>query len=161
MTRLVVFLIFATGLIAVLSLNHYQSLPVSNDKFVYSSEKEKFSKKTKEIEELNAPKVEVVEEEKEVKKPTLVLDTPELKNGHQVYTKTGKCVTCHGKTGLGKKSQNAPKISGQHDWYLYDQLRNMKSGKRVNKVMNPYLRRLSDQDLKDVSTYLSKLSWTK
>jgi len=81
-------------------------------------------------------------------------------NGMKVYKK--KCVACHGKQGEGKKSQKAPRLSGQHDWYLYEQLVGIQSGKRVNKKMMPFVKGLSDQDLKDLSTYISTtFPWKK
>jgi cytochrome c553 len=74
-------------------------------------------------------------------------------NGGKLYKK--KCVTCHGKQGEGKKSQKAPKLAGQHDWYLYEQLVATQSGKRNNPKMMPFVKGLSDQDLKDLSSYIS------
>ena len=73
--------------------------------------------------------------------------------GAKLYKK--KCVACHGKQGEGKKSQKAPKLAGQHDWYLYEQLVAIQSGKRVNKKMMPFVKGLSDQDLKDLAVYIS------
>ena len=81
-------------------------------------------------------------------------------NGIKLYKK--KCVTCHGKQGEGKKSQKAPRLAGQHDWYLYEQLIAIQSGKRKNQKMMPFVKGLSDQDLKDLATYIStSFSWKK
>jgi cytochrome c553 len=33
----------------------------------------------------------------------------------------------------------------------------MKKGERVNEKMNPYLKKLGDQDFKDLAAYISKL----
>ena len=59
----------------------------------------------------------------------------------------------------GKKSQNAPKLAGQFDWYILSQLEAMKAGKRVNKVMQPYIKKLSSEDFKDLAAYIVKYSW--
>jgi len=34
------------------------------------------------------------------------------------------CAACHGANGEGNQALNAPKLSGQHDWYLARQLQN-------------------------------------
>lgn len=40
------------------------------------------------------------------------------------------CAACHGMQGEGNPVLNAPKLSGQEDWYLKRQLRNYKLGRR-------------------------------
>jgi len=40
------------------------------------------------------------------------------------------CAFCHGKSAEGNYAMNAPKLSGQHDWYLKRQLKAFKSGVR-------------------------------
>ena len=68
-----------------------------------------------------------------------------------------KCIVCHGKGGEGKRSQKAPRIGGQFDWYIYQQLKDIKSMVRKNEAMMPYVKNLSDQDFKDLSAYISSL----
>ena len=81
-------------------------------------------------------------------------------NGMKIYKR--KCVACHGKQGEGKKSQKAPRLAGQHDWYLYEQLVATQSGKRKNPKMIPFIKGLSDQDFKDLATYIStSFPWKK
>ena len=84
------------------------------------------------------------------------LATEQLVRGHQLYK---KCIVCHGKSGKGKKSQKAPAIGGQHDWYLKDQLLLMQKQIRVNKAMYPYIKNLSTQDIDDLADYISRLPW--
>ena len=67
------------------------------------------------------------------------------------------CATCHGPLGDGIPAQKAPRISGQYDWYIEKQLTEIKSGKRKNPVMMPYLAKLTPQDFKDLAAYISKL----
>ena len=86
----------------------------------------------------------------------VVLDTEELKNGKKLYA---KCIVCHGKYGEGKPAQKAPKIAGQYAWYLEEQVVNIQKGIRVNKVMMPYVKNLSPQDISDISAYVAKLPW--
>ena len=161
MTRLVLFCAFLTALIGVMNLRYLKNdIKVDNTRFDHKKQLAKVEAKEQMLAEFEARKQPKVEEEstEEVKEEfVLVLDTPELQNGAKAYK---ACIMCHGKQGEGKKSQNAPKLAGQHDWYLYDALVKMKSGERNNPIMNPYLKKLNDQDMKDVSLYLSKLQWS-
>ena len=68
-----------------------------------------------------------------------------------------KCIQCHGKQGEGKKSQKAPKLSGQYDWYITKQLVMMKDGSRINKAMNPYLKNLDKKEFEDLAAYIKTL----
>lgn len=98
----------------------------------------------------------VVAVKAEAKKEEVVFTPADLK-GKEVFEKSGKCVTCHGPMGEGDPAQEAPRLAGQHDWYLRDQLSNFKTGVRKNAKMLPYIQNLSEQDFQDVSGYLSKL----
>jgi cytochrome c553 len=160
MTRLIVFLSVLTALVLALVLFSYKSLPVSNDRFNVTKVAENYHNQTALVETLLAPKEKVVEAEVEVKEyaPVVELDTPQLVSGHKLYT---QCISCHGKGGEGKTSQKAPFIGGQFDWYIEKQLVDMKSGARVNLVMNPILKGLKPQDIKDLAAYVSKLPWKK
>lgn len=160
MTRLIVFLSVLTALVLALVLFSYKSLPVSNDRFNVTKVAESYHHQTALVETLLAPKEKVVEAEVEVKEyaPVVELDTPQLVSGHKLYT---QCISCHGKGGEGKTSQKAPFIGGQFDWYIEKQLVDMKSGARVNLVMNPILKGLKPQDIKDLAAYVSKLPWKK
>jgi len=93
---------------------------------------------------------------KKVSVPTLVLTSDEQKRGQKLYK---KCIVCHGKYGTGKKSQKAPKIAGQYDWYIYDKIKSMQKGIWENKKMYPYIKKLSDKDIKDLSAYLAVYKW--
>ena len=160
MTRLIVFLSVLTALVLALVLFSYKSLPVSNQKFNITNTAESFHQQTTMVEALLAPKEKVVAVEVEVKEyaPIVDLDTPQLVSGHKLYT---QCISCHGKGGEGKTSQKAPFIGGQFDWYIEKQLVDMKNGDRVNIAMNPILKGLKPQDMKDLAAYVSKLPWKK
>ena len=160
MTRLIVFLSVLAGLILALVMFSYKSLPVSNEKFNLSAVAEKFHAKETLVATLLAPKEKVEEVEVEVKEyaPVVDLNTPQLVSGHKLFT---QCISCHGKGGEGKASQKAPFIGGQYDWYIEKQLVDMKAGIRVNAVMNPILKGLSPQDMKDLAAYVSQLPWKK
>ena len=160
MNRLVVFSFLMVALVTVLTLKNYKSLPISNEKFSMAKAEEAHAAHLKELEELEKMQhpVAVVEEEKKPEAPLVVLDTPQLESGSNLYK---KCIVCHGKRGEGKKSQNAPRIGGQFASYIEQQIMAMKQGKRSNPKMLPYVKKLSSQDVKDLSVYLSKISWGK
>ena len=48
-------------------------------------------------------------------------------NGENLYA---VCAGCHGMNGEGNTALNAPKLAGQHDWYLARQLKYYKTGAR-------------------------------
>ena len=67
------------------------------------------------------------------------------------------CISCHGVGGNSAVIQN-PKLAGQHEGYLYKQLRNFKAGDRDNPVMGVFAKGLTDEEMKNVSAYLSAQS---
>ena len=63
------------------------------------------------------------------------------------------CAACHGEDGNSINS-DWPKIAGQNEKYLYEQLKYFRSGERNNALMmtvTPYLQSLSDKDLLDIA----------
>ena len=48
------------------------------------------------------------------------------------------CTACHGAQGEGQLALNAPKLAGQEDWYLRNQLRAYKDGRRGAHKENVY-----------------------
>lgn len=162
MTRLTVFLTVLTGFILVLVLFTYRNLPVDNAKFSYEKSKEAYDAHTEAVHKAIEASHEVAKADEEAAPAEVEikidLNTPQLVSGNKVFS---KCIACHGKDGAGKAAQKAPHIGGQYDWYIEKQLTDMKSGARVNEAMMPTLKGLSDQDMKDVAVYVSKLPWKK
>ena len=160
MTRLTIFLSVLAGLILILVLNTFKTFPVSNEKFDLKKTETAYVAHQELVNEVTAPKeTEGTSEVAEVEyAPEVDLSTPELKSGNKIF---GQCIACHGKGGEGKASQKAPHIGGQYDWYIEKQLTDMKSGARINVTMNPILKGLSPQDIKDVAAYVTKLPWNK
>lgn len=70
--------------------------------------------------------------------------------------KTGTCVACHGAEGI---SPNPlwPNLAGQKDQYLIAQMKAFRDGERVNAMMSPMMKALSDQDIEDLAAYYSSL----
>ena len=68
------------------------------------------------------------------------------------------CVTCHGKNGEGaQKSETYPRLAGKADGYLYNQLLSFRDGRRVYPAMNYLLNHLSDDYLREIAQYYSRL----
>ena len=67
------------------------------------------------------------------------------------------CIQCHGDAGNGNPEQKAPRISGQHDWYVIKQITDFKSGVRKNPAMLPFISKLTEQDIKDLASYIITL----
>ncbi len=71
-----------------------------------------------------------------------------------------KCIACHGKDGMGKRSQKAPMLAGQFDWYLVSQIKAIKSGTRSNKnskKMVAFVKNLKDDQIEDLAAYISSM----
>jgi cytochrome c oxidase subunit II len=75
------------------------------------------------------------------------------------------CAACHGAQAEGNPALNAPKLSGQGDWYLKRQLKNFKNGARgthekdvFGKIMAPMTATLGDDAAIDnVVAYIKTL----
>ncbi len=75
------------------------------------------------------------------------------------------CVACHGANGEGNVSLNAPRLSGQYDWYIKRQLENFKAGIRGTDPKDIYgaqMRPMSmilatDEQVNDVTAYIGTL----
>lgn len=67
------------------------------------------------------------------------------------------CIQCHGEAGMGNPEKQAPRLSGQHDWYVIKQITEFKSGVRKNPAMLPYIGKLTEQDIKDLAAYIVTL----
>lgn len=69
------------------------------------------------------------------------------------------CALCHGPTGMATLP-NAPNLAGQQAIYLSEQLRNYRSGKRQNEVMNMIAKPLSDADISHLAAWFSAVKVT-
>jgi len=70
------------------------------------------------------------------------------------------CSACHGKEGNKPLMPDYPKVSGQNEAYIVKQMTDIKSGARANgnsAAMKGVMVLVSDQDIKDIAAYLSKL----
>jgi len=69
------------------------------------------------------------------------------------------CSFCHGKQGEGhRQNEYYPRIAGKPAEYLYRQLVNFRDGRRTYPQMVYMSRHLSDEYMREIATYYSKLS---
>jgi len=83
--------------------------------------------------------------------------------GEQIYragnlqTGVSACIACHGPDGLGNGPGKFPRVAAQHTEYLVQQMQNFKSGARVASRMNAIVKRMTDDEINAVSSYMSGL----
>jgi cytochrome c553 len=77
---------------------------------------------------------------------------PDLAKGEARYGAV--CAACHGADGNSGTPAN-PKLAQQHPEYLVKQLQEFKSGKRANAIMSGMAAALSDDDMRDISYWLT------
>jgi cytochrome c553 len=69
------------------------------------------------------------------------------------------CALCHGPNGVASLP-NAPNLAGQQSIYVTEQLRNYRSGKRQNEVMNMIAKQLTDSEITHLAAWFSSVKVT-
>lgn len=77
-----------------------------------------------------------------------------IKNGK---AKSNICAQCHGQNGIAI-IPIYPNLAGQKQGYMELQLLAFRSGQRINAAMTPHARKLSDQDIADLSAYYANMN---
>jgi cytochrome c553 len=70
------------------------------------------------------------------------------------------CAACHGENGI-PKDKEIPVIWGQHQGYVYIQLRDYKLGTRKNEQMSPIAQALERKEMMALAEYFSKKPWPR
>ncbi|MCZ6502254.1 MAG: c-type cytochrome [Gammaproteobacteria bacterium] len=78
------------------------------------------------------------------------------------------CGTCHGADGLGNETFGAPRLAGQHDWYLERELVSYRNGSRgaaegdlYGAQMRASISMLEDEEsIRDVLVYINTFNQT-
>lgn len=81
----------------------------------------------------------------------------DLQNGKRIYE---TCASCHLPEGWGNNDGTYPQIAGQHQNVLIQQLLDIRSGRRENPTMYPFVQERTIggyQSLADVVVYISTL----
>ena len=76
-----------------------------------------------------------------------------------VRDKLVTCTACHGENGAAPIQPSYPILAGQHFYYTYVQLKDLKSGLRKNAVMNPIAAELEKSEMKLIAQYFAEQSW--
>jgi cytochrome c553 len=84
--------------------------------------------------------------------------TPAAAQEQTVEQKAMGCVPCHGEKGV-PVDKSYPVIWGQHQGYLFLQLRDFKSGARWNDFMQAIVADISRDDMMALAEYFSKKTW--
>ncbi len=84
-------------------------------------------------------------------------DGKNLDAGESIYRK--RCLQCHGDKAQGNNEAFFPGLKGQHEAYLWRQLKWIRDGyrKNANAAMVIEVKALSDDELETVADYLSRL----
>ena len=69
------------------------------------------------------------------------------------------CAACHGKNGAAPIDAATPFLAGQHQYYLYVQLRDFKSGLRASDIMAPIVAEMDKAQMMALAEYFSQQSW--
>ncbi|HYJ42143.1 MAG TPA: c-type cytochrome [Steroidobacteraceae bacterium] len=69
-------------------------------------------------------------------------------------TKAAVCTACHGVNG-NSSNPEWPNLAGQNAAYTREQLAMFKARKRINEIMYPIVKDMSDQDIADVAAFFS------
>ncbi len=81
--------------------------------------------------------------------------------GEQLYITPGRggCATCHGKNGNQPAIPLYPKIGGQSEIYLYNQMVDYRDKRRVNGLYAPMkiaMKYYTDKEIKAMAAWLSQ-----
>jgi cytochrome c553 len=85
---------------------------------------------------------------------------PSLQDGDRLQEQVKLCSACHGEKGIPQE-KTTPIIWGQHQGYLYLQLRDFKNGDRKNEQMGPVAEPLERADMLALAEYFSKKAWPR
>jgi cytochrome c553 len=66
------------------------------------------------------------------------------------------CASCHGPLGITNMA-NTPNIAGQPEMYLATQMRDYKSGKRINPVMQVIAQPLTEEEIANLAAFYASV----
>ena len=71
--------------------------------------------------------------------------------------KAERCASCHGSDGIGIAGA-FPNLAGQKTVYLVKQMKDFRTGKRKDPIMELEAKKLSDEDIADIAAWYASLS---
>lgn len=154
-SRLIVFILFLTAAVSLLSISGYKKYFEKDHSLNLAQIRAERAK----LEEERLALIAAQKAAEEAKNnPGVIVLSKSALRGKEIYNgETHQCLRCHGENGQGNESEEAPLIAGQHDWYVIDQLKQMQAGSRVNEKMMPFLKGLSEENIKDLAAYIETL----
>ena len=90
----------------------------------------------------------------------LASNTAVALDGAELY-KSKTCIACHGADGKAPILPIYPKIAGQNEQYLLNQMKDIKSGARSNgqtAAMKGVMHLVNDEELAAIATWLSQVA---
>ena len=90
---------------------------------------------------------------------SLTVSTTALADGADLYQKK-TCWSCHGKDANSPIMKMYPKLAGQNADYAYNQMKDIKSGKRNNgqtAAMKGVMSLVNDAEMRDIANWLATL----
>jgi cytochrome c553 len=66
------------------------------------------------------------------------------------------CVPCHGLDGIGRDAE-IPNLAGQHELYLFNQLKAFRAGRRRHQEMQYMSRHMTVDEMKSLAAYFANL----
>lgn len=70
--------------------------------------------------------------------------------------KAAPCLTCHGEGGISQMPE-IPSLAAQPDLFIQWQLVFFRSGTRKNEAMQPFVEKLTNEDIRDLGAYFASL----
>ncbi|MBL6707895.1 MAG: cytochrome c [Pseudomonadales bacterium] len=70
--------------------------------------------------------------------------------------KAATCAACHGPAGISSNPE-WPNLAGQQEAYLQKQVTAFRDGDRVDPLMAPMVKPLTDEDIKNIAAYYTNL----
>jgi cytochrome c553 len=77
-------------------------------------------------------------------------------DGKAGEAKAGMCQTCHGRRGLATMP-GVPNLAGQDESYVIAQLKAFRDGTRRSEQMAVVARSLSDEDIRNLAAFYSRI----
>jgi cytochrome c553 len=98
----------------------------------------------------------------DMKKTVLICLMAVMSNGYADDVSAGRakadvaCALCHGPNGVATLP-NAPNLAGQQAFYVSEQLKSYRSGKRQNEVMGVIAKPLTDTEITQLAAWYSAI----
>ncbi len=67
-----------------------------------------------------------------------------------------QCAACHGADGIAK-SADVPHLAGQHELYLFNQIKAFRSSKRPHEEMRYMSRQLSEAEMREIARHYAAM----